>query len=257
VSGDEPSLAHLETLATSEDVRDRAFATSVAAMRFGARFPERVAALCERARDRALSVHAEVRERIRRGALDAAGLVEGIRSAPIEARDHLVEEILDVAYPPAAPAEVGGPFHACPSGTGDALFAIEQASLDADRSLVDLGSGRGKVVLLAAALTGARGLGIEIDARLVERARAAAASLGLTRATFEVGDVREVEIPAADVYFMFIPALRSTELAARLEPIAARRRILLFSQALEGVPWLRRTGAASHWVVAYEGGHVD
>jgi hypothetical protein len=256
MSGDEPSLAHLEDLAGSDDVRDRAFATSVAAIRFGSRSPERVSAVHALARETAMSEHAELRERIRSGALVSAALVDHLRSTPIELRDHLVEEILDIAYPPVEPADIGGVFHGCPSGLADVLFLIGESGLAMDHTLVDLGSGRGKVVLLAAILTGARAVGIEIDRRLVGRAREAADALHVTRARFVEGDVREVELPIADAYFMFVPAVRSTDLAARLEPIAAKRRIRLFSQPLDTgqLPWLRRSGAASHWVEAYEAG---
>ena len=99
-------------------------------------------------------------------------------------------------------------------------------------------------------------MGVEIDPHLVEHARASADTLCASNARFVQGDLREIELPSADVYFMFVPASGSTEWAARLEPIAARRPIRLFSQALDlrCLPWLRRAGAGSHWVESYTSG---
>ena len=45
--------------------------------------------------------------------------------------------------------------------------------------LIDLGSGDGRIVIEAARRFGARGLGVDIDPRLVERARANAAKAGV------------------------------------------------------------------------------
>jgi SAM-dependent methyltransferase len=253
--GDPPAFDVLERLATSTDIGDRAFAASALSLRRHADDGERVAVLYERIRETARSRHAELQERIRDGALDIHAFVAHLRETPLEIRDHLVEEILDIAYPPLQEAPL--PREAipyCPSGLAEILFMLEKANLHPGRTLVDLGSGLGKVVLLAALLTGARAYGVELDPDLVAYARSAAQALHLDNASFIEGDIRDVSLPPADVYYMYIPLIRSTDMVARLTPLAAERRILVFSQALDlkHLPWLRAGNAASYWLEMYE-----
>ena len=200
-------------------------------------------------------MHAEVRARIRDGKLDRRAFLAELRAAPLATRDHLVEELLDIAYPPLGewqlPSEAV-PY--APSGVAEILFALENARLGPHESFVDLGSGLGKVVLLVALLSGARAHGIELDPRLVGDSRAAAAGLGLHNAHFSEADIRVAPLPQADVYYMFIPVLRSTEIARRLAADAAGRHFLLFSSALDlrALPWLAACNRASYWLEMYE-----
>ena len=48
---------------------------------------------------------------------------------------------------------------------------LELAGTRADDLVIDLGSGDGRIVIAAAQKFGARGLGIELDEKLVERSR--------------------------------------------------------------------------------------
>jgi SAM-dependent methyltransferase len=254
--GEPPALDELERLATSTDIRDRAFAANVLSLRRHLDDPERVAALYERIREAARSQHAEMRGRIQDGTLDKHAFVAHLRDAPLEIRDHLVEEILGVAYPPLE--ETSLPREAipyCPSGLAEILFTIEKAHLGPGATFVDLGSGLGKVVLLVALLTGARTYGVELDPHLVSHARSAAAALHLENALFIEGDIRDAPLPPADVYYMYIPLVRPTALVTRLLEHAAERRILVFSQSLDlrQLPWLRAAHAASYWLEMYEG----
>lgn len=254
--GDPPALDVLERLATSTDIGDRAFAASALALRRPAEDGERVAVLYERIRETARCQHGELRERIRNGALDMQAFVAHLREASLETRDHLVEEILGIAYPPlqasSLPREA---IHYCPSGLAEILFMLEKASLGPARTFVDLGSGLGKVVLLVALLTGARSYGVELAPDLVSHARSAAQALHLDNAHFIEGDIRDVPLPRADVYYMYIPLIRSTAVVARLMELAAERRVRIFSQALDlkHLPWLRAGNAASYWLQMYEG----
>jgi SAM-dependent methyltransferase len=252
---DEPSLASLERLVVSRDVRDRAFAASVLRLRGSTLEPARVAELYDRVRATARAEHADVRARIRDGRIDRRALLAQLRSAPLDTRDHLVEELLDIAYPPlddGEPPSDGVPY--APSGVAEILFVLENASLGPQGSFVDLGSGLGKVVLLAALLSGVRAHGIEVNPRLVRHSRAAAADLGLHNAHFSEADIRLAPLPPADAYYMFIPVLRSTEIARRLAVYAAERRFLLFSSALDlpALPWLAACNRASYWLETYE-----
>jgi SAM-dependent methyltransferase len=252
---DAPGLAVLSQLATSRNIGDRAFASSALAFRPGAASSDDMAGVYERIRETARREHADVRARIRDGTLDRRALLEELRQAPLEMRDHLIEEILDIAYPPLE--ELGRtrdsmPY--CPSGLGEILFTLERSDLGPGKTLVDLGSGLGKVVLLAALLTGAEAYGLEIEPSLVAHARKAAAALGLDGAHFVQGDIRNAELPPADTYYLFIPLHRSADVVERLAPIAAERPIRVFSQPLDEkhVPFLRATGAMSYWLTMYE-----
>lgn len=257
LEGDEPSLARLELLAGSADICDRAFVSSSLALRRSAPDDERERelALYGRIRESARAAHAVLHERIRQGRLDEPALLEQLQAVPHELRDHFLEELLDVAYPP---------FHSgwqardvtrhAPSGVTELRFMLQHAQLGPGQVLVDLGCGFGKVVLLTALLSGARAYGIDLDPGLVEHARAAAARLQLDRAQFVVGDIRELPLPEADVYYMFMPFVGSAQVVARLQPVAARRPLQLFSQTLdlERLPWLRATGHVCYWLELYE-----
>jgi protein-L-isoaspartate O-methyltransferase len=75
--------------------------------------------------------------------------------------------------------------------------------------VIDLGSGDGRIVIEAARRFGARGLGIEIDRRLVEKSRANARAAGVAdRASFVEGDVLVSDISRASVVTVYLlPAL--------------------------------------------------
>lgn len=71
--------------------------------------------------------------------------------------------------------------------------------------VADLGSGDGRIVIAAAEKFGARGLGIELDARLVERSRESAARAGVAdRVSFVQGDVLVADISAASVVTIYL-----------------------------------------------------
>src|ERR1700723_2530271 len=98
--GEKLSLDALEPLARSADIRDRAFAASVLSLWRREDDRERVAALYRRVRETALSHHADTRRAIRDGTLDTRTFLARLADVSLEIRDHFVEEILDVAYPP-------------------------------------------------------------------------------------------------------------------------------------------------------------
>jgi SAM-dependent methyltransferase len=253
---DAPSFDALERLGTSREIRDRAFAASVLTLRRYAEDRERGAALYERIRETARNCHASVRDRIREGALRPDAFLTLVRETPLDVRDHFVEELLDVAYPPLELSPLPrGAVPYCPSALSEILFAIESSSLGPDKTFVDLGSGLGKVVLLVALLTGARAYGVEIDPSLVAHGRSAARSLHLDHVHFVEGDTRSAPLPRGDVYYMYIPSTRSNDVVDRLLPFTAERKTLLFSQSLDlaQFPWLRSSHAASGWLQKYEG----
>jgi len=82
---------------------------------------------------------------------------------------------------------------------------LELAAARSGDYLIDLGSGDGRIVITAALKRGTRGLGIEIDPRLVEKSRAAAKQLGVSgRTDFVVQDLFETDIRTADVLTMYL-----------------------------------------------------
>jgi SAM-dependent methyltransferase len=69
----------------------------------------------------------------------------------------------------------------------------------------DLGSGDGRIVIIAAQKYGARGLGVEIDPALVSRARQNAADAGVTGlVTFVEGDLFTTDLSSATVVTLYL-----------------------------------------------------
>jgi SAM-dependent methyltransferase len=79
----------------------------------------------------------------------------------------------------------------------------------------DLGSGDGRLPILAAQLHGARGVGIEIDAALVALSRTNARDAGVSeRVTFVEGDLFTADISPATVVTLYL----SRSVLRQLEP---------------------------------------
>ncbi len=82
---------------------------------------------------------------------------------------------------------------------------LELAGTGSGDLVVDLGSGDGRIVIIAAQKYGARGLGIELDQRLVEKSRANARAANVAdRVTFVQGDVLASEISQATVVTVYL-----------------------------------------------------
>jgi len=83
--------------------------------------------------------------------------------------------------------------------------------------VIDLGSGDGRIVIAAARAYGARGLGIELDAKLVVDSRNNARSAGVAeRVTFVHGDVLREEISRATVVTVYLLPWLMEKLQPRL-----------------------------------------
>jgi precorrin-6B methylase 2 len=81
--------------------------------------------------------------------------------------------------------------------------------------VADLGSGDGRIVIAAAREFGARGLGIELDPRLVEKSRANAKAAAVAeRVSFVHGDVLLADISKASVVTVYL----LPQLIDRLQP---------------------------------------
>lgn len=95
----------------------------------------------------------------------------------------------------------------------DAMLKL--AGVTKDDVVYDLGSGDGRIVILAAQKYGARGVGIELDPKLVEVSRQVARDGGVAdRVSFVEGDLFTADISNATVVTLYL----STSVNARLEP---------------------------------------
>ena len=89
------------------------------------------------------------------------------------------------------------------------------ARVRGDDVVYDLGSGDGRIVVLAAQKYGARGVGIEIDPRLVEVSREIAREGEVAdRVAFVEGDLFAADISKATVVMLYL----SSSVNRRLEP---------------------------------------
>jgi protein-L-isoaspartate O-methyltransferase len=84
-------------------------------------------------------------------------------------------------------------------------------------TVIDLGSGDGRIVIAAARDHGARGLGIELDPKLVLLARENARRAGVAeRARFEEGDALQADLSRASVVTIYLLPFLLDQLQPRL-----------------------------------------
>jgi SAM-dependent methyltransferase len=103
-------------------------------------------------------------------------------------------------------------FVATPQPVADAMLKL--AGVTASDVVYDLGSGDGRIVILAAQKYGARGVGVEIDPRLVEISRQVAREGEVDdRVTFIQGDLFAADLSKATVVTLWL----SETVNARLE----------------------------------------
>lgn len=119
--------------------------------------------------------------------------------------------------------------------------------LPAGATLLDLGSGYGRVAFYGHLLLGARVCGIELVRERVAEARRAQQRLGLSELDFRCGDAATADWPETSHYCVlnaFIPSVLP-RVAERLEEIARHRRIVIASVAtsnltFDRLPWLEK-----------------
>jgi hypothetical protein len=183
------------------------------------------------------------------GTLRGTRLVSLLRSIPFLDRDAWADELIGIGLPPPDMPLPRGSVPYLPCGVDEILTTVIEAPLRDDDELVDLGSGLGRVVMLGHLLSGAPARGVEIQAHLVERARAHAAELRLRQVAFVHADAAAIDLDGS-VFFLYAPCNGDmlTRLVARLEAVARRRRIIVAAVGLDlDVPWLvpRRTSSVA------------
>jgi len=242
------------TLIERGDGGDRAFVDAMLRLHWGREGSDhhaltalRVALLAAAAR-----VHEGLRLRIAGGELRGAALRALFDAQAVDARDHFVEEVLGIAYPPLDEA-VPEPelVTYCPSGYDEIVHAFEVTRLAPGERFLDIGSGAGKSVLLATLLHGAVGFGIERDADVFELSRVAATELAAD-ACFTHDDARTAPLVPADVVFMYVPFTGTTLASVMTRLLAAPPRFLCASPLdLARYPSLEAVGEPRSWLQVY------
>jgi protein-L-isoaspartate O-methyltransferase len=113
---------------------------------------------------------------------------------------------------------------------------LELAGTQPADLVVDLGSGDGRIVNAAARSFGARGLGIELDAALVEKSRENARRAGVAdRVSFVLGDVLAADLSQASVVTVYLlPGLINQLQPRFLEQLRPGARIVSHSFRMTG-----------------------
>jgi len=94
---------------------------------------------------------------------------------------------------------------------------LELAGVKAQDVVYDLGSGDGRIPITAAKEFGARGVGIEIDSRLVARAQANARAAGVAdKVEFRLGDMYAADVRSATVVTLFLHPAPNLKLRPKL-----------------------------------------
>jgi hypothetical protein len=112
---------------------------------------------------------------------------------------------------------------------------LQLAGVGPSDYLIDIGSGDGRIVLTAVSKFGARGHGIEIDPRLIERSRQAAAKLGIAdRAQFLTQDLFESDFSKATVVSVYLLPKVMQLLTPKLAALRPGTRIVSHDYAMLG-----------------------
>jgi len=112
---------------------------------------------------------------------------------------------------------------------------LELAGTRADDFVVDLGSGDGRIVITAARKYGARGLGIELDDKLVQVSRQNARQAGLAdRVQFVQGDVLITDFSQASVVTVYLLPELIGQLQSRFVELKPGTRIVSHSFRMTG-----------------------
>jgi len=118
---------------------------------------------------------------------------------------------------------------------------VREAPVGPNDTLVDIGCGLGRVVIVGHLLSGARGIGLDVQKHLVARAKETVVGLGLEGVTFIQGDAGDVEVDGT-VYFMYAPCNGAllARVLAHMETVSKRHPITICTMDLEldFVPWL-------------------
>jgi hypothetical protein len=115
----------------------------------------------------------------------------------------LISMLFNAAACAASEVRSGGPYVPTPQPVVEKMLVL--ARVGPDDFIMDLGSGDGRIVLTAAARYRARGMGVDLDADLVEQSNTEARRRGVEKlATFRQGDALKVKISDATVVTLYL-----------------------------------------------------
>lgn len=204
-------LDTLRALVDRGDGRDRAFVDGMIRMAWSrahaAKERTALGVLHDALREASLRSHEAIRREIASGARRRDELRAYFDAVPVFERDHHVEEVLGIAYPPLDEPALGPELLAyAPSGYDEIVHAFDTTKLREGDRFLDVGAGTGKAVLLAALLSGATCVGIECNRALNDVAESASRQLRVETARFDHRDAREAPFDDdVDVVFMYLP----------------------------------------------------
>jgi SAM-dependent methyltransferase len=117
--------------------------------------------------------------------------------------------------------------HFTPTRHNIADAMLQLAGVSAGDVVYDLGSGDGRIPIIAAQKYGARGVGVELDPRLVELSwRIANEAEVANRVSFIVGDLFEIELNQATVVTTYLSPRIMNMLAPKLRALKPGTRIV-------------------------------
>lgn len=172
---------------------------------------------------------------------------QGLGHIGPDALDILFDGIVELElYPRYTPATDPDMIPYVPTPARAILDVVDIAPLKPEDVFYDLGSGLGRVVILANLISGARAKGVEFNSDLHRYACECADRLALTNVEFINADAQKVDYSDGTVFFMYAPfagelmhaVLRQLQQAAQHHPI----KICTFgpcNSAIAEQPWLR------------------
>jgi SAM-dependent methyltransferase len=195
---------------------------------------------------------------VQKGAIAPATFARALRSTPEATRDtwlDLIWDIDDVPDDEEALPRGCVPYMPCPVSA--ALEGLQRAVVSRDDVLVDVGSGAGRIALLAHLLTGCGSIGLEVQPGLVQAAQGRADWLNLERVRFIRGDATKLIrfVPIGTVFFLYCPfdAAHLREFLAGLEDRARAKQIRVCCVDMPPLkrPWLVRDTSSSRRTEVY------
>lgn len=220
----------------------------------------RIDLLCTALETIDLELHRRIRRDIQRGAgaelllalaRADAGAGDAMAGDSYDHLDALVSGVLQIEEPADALTGLAADmvFYQ-PTPARHIFDMLARGGLGERDVLVDLGSGLGQVVLLAAICTNARCIGIEWEAAHVECARRCARALQLDRASFVQGDARLADVSSGTVFYLYTPfgGTMLREVLDRLQAQAATRELRICTlgpctPVVAREPWLQSEAA--------------
>ena len=144
----------------------------------------------------------------------------------MRARTSMVAAVaLVIAIPLSAWSQDSIPFVPTPMEVVERMLAL--AEVKQTDLLYDLGSGDGRIVITAAKKYGARGVGVDLDPKLVEQARRKATEEGVSHLVeFRAGDGLQVDVSDATVVTLYMFKWFNNAMRPKLQQLKPGSRIV-------------------------------